>query len=64
VPDHQEVELLGGVALLEWVWPYWKKYATVSLEGGLSGFRSSSQAQHYSLFLLPEDPDVDLSSLL
>ena len=27
-----EGALLGGVALLEWVWPCWKKYVTVDTD--------------------------------
>ena len=49
--------LLGGVALLEKVWLSWRKCAT---GGGLWGLRCSSQVQ--SLFLLPVDLDVELSS--
>jgi hypothetical protein len=34
----------------------------VSLGVGLWGFRCSSQAQCHTLFLLPADPDVELSA--
>lgn len=27
----QGVALLGGMALLEWVWPYWSKCVTVGM---------------------------------
>jgi hypothetical protein len=30
----REVALLGGVALVEWVWPCWRKYITVCVWGG------------------------------
>ena len=39
-------ERLRGVALLEWVWPYWRKYVT---RGGLWGFKTTNQAQYCSL---------------
>jgi hypothetical protein len=45
--------------LLEWVWPHWRKCATVG-----AGFEVSyAQARpSVSLFLVPEVPDVKVSA--
>lgn len=45
---------LGFMALLVLVWPRW---------GGFGGFRSSSQTQWLTLFLLPADLDVEFQPL-
>jgi hypothetical protein len=55
----RESDIVGGVALLESLWLIG---GSVSQEEGFEVFRSSSQAQCHSLFLLPADPDVDLSA--
>jgi hypothetical protein len=53
--------LLGGVALLEWVWPCCSGCDLVG--GGVSlGVGFEFQAQSLFLFLLPVDPHVALSA--
>ena len=54
----QGVALLGGVALLEWLWPCWKK-CVMNLE--VSAAQAKLNAAR-CLFLLPVDPDIDLSA--
>ena len=55
----------GGVALLEEVWPCWRRCGLVGggvlqeVGLGLWGFRCSSQAMSHSVFLLPVDPDIE-----
>jgi hypothetical protein len=48
------------------MWPCWTRWGfvggSVSLGGGLWGFKCSSQAQYLSIFLLPADPGYELSS--
>ena len=55
------VALLGGMALLEWVWPCWRKCVTVEAGFEVSRFQAlSSKAR--SLLQLPVDQDVELSA--
>ena len=55
----QGVALLGGVALLEWVWPCWRKCVTVGAGFEVSYAQAMSTSMAHSL-LLPADHDVEL----
>lgn len=52
----QGVALLGGLDLLKYMWPCWRKCITGH---GLQGLRCSSYGQYGSHFLLHVDLDVD-----
>ena len=52
--------LLGGVALLEEVWPYWRKCVTVGAGFGVSYAQDLPSVEH-SLFLAA-DQDTELSA--
>ena len=49
------VAVLGGVALLEWVWPCWSGCVTVGV-----GFKTLLLAAWKSIFYQPSDEDVEL----
>ena len=52
------IALLGGMALLEYIWPSWRKYVTVGVGFEVSYAQAtSSETMH---LLLPPDQDVAL----
>ena len=55
----QGMALLGGVALLEWVWPCWRKCVTVEVGFEVSYAQAMPSVTH-SLLLLPADQDTEL----
>ena len=56
----QGMAVLEDVALLEYVWPYWRKCSTVEAGFEVSYAQATPSVEH-SLLLLLVDQDVDLS---
>jgi hypothetical protein len=55
------VALFGGMILLEWVWPCWRK--CVMREGSVEvSYAQTLHSMEHSPLLLPSDQYVDLSA--